>query len=229
MNEVQPIRTDAENAIISRFPDFAKKQSHWGGAEIARERTAAFEILKSKGLPSRRVEEWKYTDLRAMLRDMPSPAEAPSREAVEVAAREKSAIDLSDAFKFLFVNGKNFAMVKAEGFEIYSLANGDKLPKAVSDTLARERKHALNAAVALNTAFMTDATIIHVPAGKRLARPIHLAFRHEGKIAQSSFPRVLIVVEQGASVTIVETQDGPAGVAYFDNATLKLTPATRPK
>jgi Fe-S cluster assembly protein SufD len=222
MNEQQPIRTDAENAIVSRFPDFAKSQAHWGGKDVAKERAAAFEILKAKGLPSRRVEEWKYTDLRALLRDLP-PLEAGMTETrVDAAAKVKTAIDLKDAYRILFVNGTNYAAVKESGFALLSLAKGDKLPKSVSDALKRERAYAGNGAVALNTAFHADVIIVHVPAKAKLAKPLHLVFRHEGKTSHSSFPRVLVVVEQGASATIVESHDGPDGVAYFENSVLEI-------
>ncbi len=222
MNEIQPIRTAAEETIISRFPGFASSQSHWGGADIAKQRMAAFEILKAKGLPSRRVEEWKYTDLRALLRDMPPPADGSTRKDVKDANDQRNGIELSSAHRLLFVNGVGFSTVKTEGFELYTLSNGDKLPASVSKALARERNYASNAAVALNTAFMNEITVLHVPAGTRLERPLHLLFHHSGKVAHSSFPRVLVVVEDGATATVIETQDGPDGVAYFDNALVEI-------
>ncbi len=43
-------------------------------------RADAFEAFMAKGLPNRRVEEWKYTDLRGLIRDVPPPA-APASSA----------------------------------------------------------------------------------------------------------------------------------------------------
>jgi Fe-S cluster assembly protein SufD len=39
-----------------------------GTAKIAEARRQAFELYERLGLPHRRIEEWKYTDLRALVR-----------------------------------------------------------------------------------------------------------------------------------------------------------------
>ncbi len=70
---------------------------------------------------------------------------------------------------------------------------------------------------------MNDVTILHVPAGTKLERPPHLDLpQHRRCAAQASFARVLVVVEAGASVTLVETHDGPAGVAYQANTLVEI-------
>lgn len=222
MTELTVIRSAAEEAILSRFSDFSARQSSWGGAPVARQRQQAFETLKAQGLPTRRVEDWKYTDLRAFMRDLPPIADAPSRAEVEAAITQPTVLDLGDAHRILFVNGRDVSTGKAEGFDWYRLANGDALPPAVTQALNRDRFYADNAAVALNTAFMTDVTILHVPAGTRLERPLHLIFRNTGNAAQASFARVLVVVEAGASATLIETHDGPAGVAYQANTLVEI-------
>jgi Fe-S cluster assembly protein SufD len=222
MAELTLIRSAAEEAILTRYPDFSATQSFWGGSAIARQRQQAFETLKSKGLPTRRVEDWKYTDLRAFMRDLPPIAAAPSSTEIEAAAAQTTPFDLADAHRIQFVNGRDYFTGKMEGFEWYRLANGDVLPPAVTQALGRERSYADNTAVALNTAFMNDVTILHVPVGTKLERPLHLIFRNTGDTAQASFARVLVVVEAGASVTLVETHDGPAGVAYQANTLVEI-------
>ncbi|ARQ03182.1 Fe-S cluster assembly protein SufD [Pseudorhodoplanes sinuspersici] len=221
MAELTLIRSAAEEAILSRFPDFNATQS-WGGVPVARQRQQAFETLKAKGLPTRRVEDWKYTDLRAFMRDLPPIADAPSRAEVEAAAQQATPLDLVNAHRVLFVNGRDVSTGKTEGFNWYRLANGDALPPTVTQALNSGRSYADNAAVALNTAFMNDVTILHVPAGTKLERPLHLIFRNTGHVAQASFARVLVVVEAGASVALIETHDGPEGVAYQSNTLVEI-------
>src|SRR5215468_7955247 len=60
--DIRPIRTDAETALVEAFA--AEKARLPGGREVAARREAAFRRFEAGGLPSRRVEEWKYTDLR---------------------------------------------------------------------------------------------------------------------------------------------------------------------
>ena len=63
---VVQMRTPAESALIERFE--AEKAGLPGAAA---ERAAAFERFKAKGLPSKRVEAYHYTDLRALMRQAP--------------------------------------------------------------------------------------------------------------------------------------------------------------
>lgn len=60
------VRTPAETALIERAESSA--------AVTAPNRQAALEALRSEGLPSRRVDAWHYTDLRALLGRRPLDA-----------------------------------------------------------------------------------------------------------------------------------------------------------
>jgi Fe-S cluster assembly protein SufD len=212
------VRSPAEEAIVARYPGFRAQQAHWGGAAVARLRDAAFDTLKARGLPNRRVEEWKYTDLRALMRESPEPSGAPSKELVAAAEKLSPAIALEDAKRILFVNGRSTFTGRADpardGFDYLSLAQDSAMPPSVTAALARERDYLDNAAVALNSAFMTDTVVLHVRAGTKVPQPLHLAFRELGDAPFSTYPRVLVVVEEGAEITLLETHDGPDGVAY---------------
>src|SRR3954462_7385679 len=65
-------------------------------------RAAAFERFATPGLPHRRVEEWKYTDLRALMRDA-KPLAAPPDAAAKARARDAAGLlgDV-DARKLVF-------------------------------------------------------------------------------------------------------------------------------
>ena len=73
---VRPIKTHAELALAEAFS--AAKQALPGDGNVAAWREAAFERFATSGLPHRRVEAWKYTDLRALLRDVKPLASPPS-------------------------------------------------------------------------------------------------------------------------------------------------------
>src|SRR5258707_15768008 len=83
--EITPIRTAAETGFAEAFA--ALRGGLAGGAITAR-REAAFRHFEARGMPHRRVEEWKYTDLRALMRDAKPLAGAPDTDAK---ARAKSA------------------------------------------------------------------------------------------------------------------------------------------
>ena len=66
MAEVKVIKTAAETALAQEFAQARARLP--GGQAIADQRAAAFDLFAREGLPHRRVEEWKYTDLRALMR-----------------------------------------------------------------------------------------------------------------------------------------------------------------
>lgn len=217
------IRSAAEDAIVARYPQVKEREAHWGGPFVARLRDEAFDALRAKGLPNRRVEEWKYTDLRALMRELPERAQTPSRETVQAAEKLRPALAVQDAARILFINGHCFATLKEDGFYFGGLREGgDEIVATAAEAVSRRRDYADNAAVALNTAFMADCIVLRVPAGTQLARPLHLEFRDIGDKPFASYPRVLLVVEKGASATLIETHDGPDGVAYQTTALVEV-------
>ncbi len=56
--------------------------------------------------------------------------------------------------------------------------------------------------VALNTALFHDGALVHVARGQRLPATVRL--RHQIREGEASFPRTLVVLEEGAEATILE-------------------------
>ena len=77
---------------------------------------------------------------------------------------------------------------------------------------------------ALNTAFLSDGAFVHVPKGCISGTPVHLVFvTTERSDPRVSHPRTLIVVEENAAVTVVESYVGPPGIEYFTNAVTEIS------
>jgi Fe-S cluster assembly protein SufD len=49
-----------------------------GAGKVADSRRQAFEAWERAGLPHRRIEDWKYTDLRVLMREVLPLAAAPA-------------------------------------------------------------------------------------------------------------------------------------------------------
>ena len=60
-------RTETATAMDSLFT--ASRDRLPGTGKVAETRRLAFEAFERAGLPHRRIEEWKYTDLRALMRE----------------------------------------------------------------------------------------------------------------------------------------------------------------
>jgi Fe-S cluster assembly protein SufD len=222
--EIRPIKTAAETALAASFA--AARCALPGAGAVAALRELAFERFEVDGLPHRRVEEWKYTDLRALMRDAKPLAGVPDAATKARAAGAGAALAAAiEARRIVFVDGA-FAPELSDlaglesGLTIRSMAQA--LAKGDAQVAARIGKvvPTQDVAVALNTAFMGDGAVIHVAAGAALARPIHLVFVNAGGAGASVFTRSLVTVEQGARAMLVESHEGAGD--YQVNAALEL-------
>lgn len=219
MADVTPIRTPAEQGLIAAY-DGARGKLPGQGA-VASLREDAFKRFDAKGLPTRRVEEWKYTDLRTGLREALPLAGVPDA-AAKANARDAGAVFAAlKPRKLTFVDGAfvpELSDLSPEaGLSIGSMA--EALTRGDAEVTAKLGKtfETDDIAVALNTALMGDGVVIRVAAGTALKRPLHLVFVTQSEA--SSFTRSLIVVEKGAKVAIAESHEG---VAAQVNTALEL-------
>jgi Fe-S cluster assembly protein SufD len=199
----QPIRTAAETVLIEQF--HAVKDSLPGNSD-ARER--AFHYIEAAGLPHRRVEEWKYTDLRALMRDAKPLAAKPDAAALDDARSRLPQLDAAIA-RAVLVNGTFVPELSAlpQGVQMVSLAQAFADHNPLIVRLGSTHAPLTNAAVALNAAFAAEGVVIHVTKGAQIDTPLHVAFVQNGE-AHASNHRILLVVEEGARVTLFESHHG---------------------
>ncbi|TXN48725.1 SufD family Fe-S cluster assembly protein [Methylobacterium sp. WL7] len=223
MAEIQNLRTSAETGLSSLFE--AARKGFASEEAIAREE--AFRFFEAAGLPSRRVEAFKYTDLRAVMKEAVPPAEAPSAEAAQAAAASAKGFAGIDAAHLTFVNGHL----------VRSLSDLDGLPSGLtvtplndamgkSDTrlrlLAPVEQARENPIYQLNTAFLADGALISVAPGTKIERALHLRFFGSGSEGFSTATRVLVEVGDGAEITVLESHEGPDGLTYQPNDALDV-------
>jgi Fe-S cluster assembly protein SufD len=209
--EIRPIKTAAETALAANF--VAARCALPGAGAVAALREDAFARFESDGLPHRRVEEWKYTDLRALMREARPLAGVPDAAAKGRARVAGALLASIEARRIVFVDGafapelSDLAGLEA-GLTIRSL--GEALVAGDPQVAAHLGKvvPTNDVAVALNTAFMGDGAVIHVAAGAALARPIHLVFANAGGEPAAVFIRSLVVIERGARAMLVESHEG---------------------
>ena len=138
--EVRAMKTDAEKALAAAYETARGKLPG-----LASVRADAFKQFETQGLPHRRVEEWKYTDLRALMREA-FPIAAPPDAAAK--AHAKAAGDIFsgvDCRRLKFVDGvlaPELSDLKPEpgltlGSMAQALAAGDALVAARSDPRLR--------------------------------------------------------------------------------------------
>jgi Fe-S cluster assembly protein SufD len=220
--ELRPIKTAAETALEAAF-GAAKTRLPGAGAL----RDAAFQRFETVGLPHRRVEQWKYTDLRALMRDA-KPLAAPPDAAAKARARHAGAA-------FAAIEGRRIVVVDGafvpELSDLAALEPGLRIRSmaqalAAGDATVGQRLGRLVAtddvAVALNTAFMGDGVVIEVAERATLTRPLHIVFVSAGTAPASVFTRSLAVVGKGAKAMLVESHEGASGGDYQVNTAFEI-------
>ncbi|MFO7477177.1 MAG: Fe-S cluster assembly protein SufD [Methyloceanibacter sp.] len=214
---VQQFRTKAEQELLDLFASAGKALPGAGDPFIAGLRTKAIETYARLGLPHRRIEAWKYTDLRARLTEVLPLLKA---EGVGIAAAEfERAIGPTlanlPAYRLVVVEGdlrtdlSDIAGLKAVGVEAVSLGQAlEKPPAWLKTALAQVNPRSEDAVLALNTALMTGGAALRIGEGVILDKPVHLIqLDGKGKPA-STVTRNLILAEAGSEATLLESFGG---------------------
>src|SRR5258707_6417052 len=187
-----------------------------GAAEAGR---AAFEAFDQTGLPNRRIEDWKYTDLRALMREVLPLAPAPDAVALKGAAA---------ALKLQAVRGAR-RLVLVDGVFAPKLSDLGDLDKGLGIRTLRDVLEAGDAAlqaqlfspdsanpmVALNSAMMTDGVVIEIANGVMLTQPLQIVHVASGATPSAMFTRSMLRLGKDAGATLVESYIAADGAKTY--------------
>ncbi|MDP3919703.1 MAG: Fe-S cluster assembly protein SufD [Candidatus Omnitrophota bacterium] len=172
-------------------------------------RERSCERFRAVGFPTRKWEGWKYIPLEFVLKKEFEPIAGEDSGGAEddltpfLLSKETSA-------RLVFINGK-----PSEGHsEKRDLPKGvilENLPKAIrehEDLLKKFWADATpedaNGFAAVNTYSFSDGVFFYVPRGTVMEMPVQLLFASTpGPSAPVFYPRLLLVLEEGAEVSIV--------------------------
>lgn len=186
-----------------------------GSPDVAAVRREAFETYERLGLPHRRIEEWKYTDLRALVGEMLPLAGAPDSAALKRAADAVKAHAIAGARKLVLVDGV-FAAELSDVKAIASEVSFETLRETLDKDAGLLKTASSDAVIALNAAMATDGVVLSIADGAQLSAPIQII--HIATAASTSaFTRSQIAVGKGVRVTIVETFVAAEAKAYQVN------------
>ncbi|MGD9502398.1 MAG: Fe-S cluster assembly protein SufD [Methyloceanibacter sp.] len=211
---VQQFRTKAEQGYLDLFETAKKALPGAGDPFVADLRAKAIETYGRLGLPHRRIEAWKYTDLRARLTDL-NPLIKPDGAAVTDAELERAlgdGIASLPAYRLVVVEGdlradlSDLAGLKAKGVEAVSLSRAlEKPPSWLQGALGRVNPRDDDAVLALNTALMTGGVALRIGEGVLLDKPIHLVAIDGEGVPASTFTRNVVIAESGSSAALIES------------------------
>ena len=229
----------ALNAYVDEWERVRRLRQATEPTALTHIREGAFDRFRSRGFPTTREEEWRFTSVAAIAEREFSlggwSEESVTRDDV-APFRFAGAL----AAELVFVNGR-YAPTLSRTSELPGGARVESLGERMTARGGMFNPHLAHVAAleqhpfaALNTAFFDDGAHIALPPGVVLDRPIHLLFlaanggsQFDGSPSRNSrpivaHPRVLVILGANAQATIVETFAGPAGARYFTNAVTEV-------
>jgi FeS assembly protein SufD len=211
---VQQFRTKAEQALLDLYTKADKGLPGAGNPFVAELRGNAIKAYGHLGLPHRRVEAWKYTDLRARL-DEVHPLATALGAAVgekELATALGKPIAEFPAYRLVVVESElrvdlsDLSGLRGAGAEAASLTHLLEMPPDwLRKTLGQVNPREDDPVLALNTALMTGGVALRVPEGVTLEKPVHIVHLDGTGEPASMFTRNVILAEEGASATVLES------------------------
>lgn len=211
------------DAYLARLLQLAQA-SQPGMDALQNRRDCAALLTRDRMFPTTRDEEWRFTDLSALLdvelvaADV-GPAIAPTDLAPYTLPEAAS--------RLVFVNGEYVAALSA----IAPLPGGTLVGNlaAVPDPL---REHLLShlgqqpgneeVFTTLNTAGLRDAAVVYVAKNQVVEAPIHLLWITAGDQPLLVQPRGLVVAEPNSAVTVVEEHLSFGNAASLTNSVVEV-------
>ncbi len=189
-------------------------------------RRAAWDRFKALDFPTRRKEAWRYVNIERLLNTPYVPVEADYDWECQPHTWLENYYLPGSTHRAVYFNGRFCA----------KLSRNDQLPQGVllKDLASALREHGnlikgrlglrveeeQNTFAAINTFSFSDGVFFYVPRNVSIQLPVHLLFFGIGDDERPPvfYPRILIVLEEGARAEIVlENAGGKAG-KFFSNA-----------
>jgi len=203
---VAVLKTKAEQALTEAFA--GAKAELPGASEVRKVRADAIGRFGALGLPHRRIEAWKYTDLRnAMKEALPPGARKVPRITVADVTAALGPLAGIDAQRIVFVDGwyaPDASALVADGkvtaASLAEILTEDKYAAGLLRLDGRDD----DAVLALNTAYASDGAVVDIAGGAKLDKPLLLVFVRAGVEPQFVAARNVVRIGDGAEATIIE-------------------------
>jgi Fe-S cluster assembly protein SufD len=189
-------------------------------------RRAAIDRFQALGFPSRKREDWKYTNV-AKVADFLAGSFDPPQATADAHDTDVDTSKLAHALVFVdgcFDAARSHTATLPDGVVVDSVARiSQERPELVEPLLSRSEGDDDRAFVALNAALQQDGALVSLPAGTAVAEPIHIVF--EGTRAASGHgihPLNVIRIGAGAAATVVVRHVSHDDATYTKNVVVDV-------
>lgn len=208
---------------VRSFVEDFRRQVPAGPAWLAPIRQAAIDRFAAAGFPTPRTDEdWHFTSVAPIAESEWTPL---IHAGGQIHPDDLAPFQFgSEWIQMVFVNGRFTPDLSAlrelpANVRVQPLDYADAVVRRYLTTLAP----ADIAFTALNTAFMTEGALIHIPADVVVERPIHLLYVTDSEGARGvTYPRTLIVAGHHSHATVLESYVAVGDAVYFTDAVTEV-------
>ena len=192
---------------------------------LSSERAEALSQFLATGFPTKKDEEYKYTDLSEAVNKQYSLT--PKQE-FHITKEQLDQLHLGEEhFDFIvFVNGKfqkALSKISIENAEFLTLNNAFSSNKDLVEKYFNQIKPKNTAFTALNDALYSDGFFLFVPKNTVIEKPIHLFYISENQDENVFYTtRNLLIVEEGAKVEVIESHHNFDETYTFTNSVTEI-------
>ena len=213
---------------LEQFDAFLRDGARGAPAEVNVLRKRAIDHFAALGFPTTKNEDWHFTSVAAIAEREFTFVAAPTGD-VDPEDLSQFEFGAEGWSRMVFVNGR-YAPELSDlaaldpGVRVMSLAEAwttePALAGKVGTILTDAERHAFTM---LNTAFMPDGALIHVPRDVVVRAPIHVLFITDAHAAKTvMYPRSLIALGRNARATVLESYVAIGDASYFTNAVTEV-------
>jgi len=223
---------ELKEKLASSFLAFENKVDIDTTSKVHDIRTEAFGAFESKGFPTKKDEEWKYTSLNAVLKHDYNvfPKAIPTLAYEQV---KKFLLNETDCYNLIFIDGVFSSFLSEtthDGLDVCVMSAALEKPKykMVIDTYFNQLANKNNSLSDLNTAFSNEGAYIQIPKNTVVPKPVQIVNFSTGTEKELLIqPRNLVIVGENAHVQIVERHQSLTENNTLTNSVTEIFVKTR--
>lgn len=210
-----------------QFEAYASNGGGEGPAWLPTLRKRAFDRFRDLGFPTTRDEDWHFTSVTPIA-ERTFKALKPGPTTLTLSELRPWLVDES-WHRLVFVNGQ-LEPALSQFTELPAAVQVSTLSEALREEPEWVEKHLGSLAAfdkaaftALNTAFMQDGVVIRVPKSEVVDTPLHIVHVVDAQAEGAALhPRLVVVAEPLAQITLVESFVGLGKASYLMNAVAEV-------
>lgn len=217
---------------VNYFKDqFNKLQESEQQGLLSEIREENFRAFNHSGLPTLRMEEWKYTNISSLFDRNYEFSEIGSFSPEILSSLDKMRITgHQEANELVFLNGQycpSLSVIRSPESQLVVLSLEEALKSSYKDRvktqLGQSNQYIKDGIHALNASFIHEGLFIYVPKGQQPVQPIyiyHLTDARQQNIL--SQPRSLVYLEPQAKLQIAESYQTMGVSEAFSNEVMEI-------